>query len=79
LTKVLNIVFMTSIVQKKNTAPVQKHKKSKEQNFTGPEDLLLCTTWLQISSDPIVHTRQRREGLWARIEKGTTNKGAVPL
>jgi hypothetical protein len=24
---------------------------------------------LQISSDPIVHTGQRREGLWARIEK----------
>jgi hypothetical protein len=54
---------------KKNAAPVQKNKKSKEQNFTAPEDLLLCTTWLQISSDPIVHTGQRREGLWARIEK----------
>jgi hypothetical protein len=53
----------------KNAAPVLKNKKSKEQNFTAPEDLLLCTTWLQISSDPIVHTRQRREGLWARIEK----------
>jgi hypothetical protein len=53
----------------KNAPPVQKQKKSKEQNFTGPEDILLCTTWLQISSDPIVHTGQRREGLWARIEK----------
>ncbi|KAL5671151.1 hypothetical protein ACJX0J_015457, partial [Zea mays] len=53
----------------KNAAPVLKNKKSKEQNFTAPEDLLLCTTWLQISSDPIVHTGQRREGLWARIEK----------
>jgi hypothetical protein len=53
----------------KNAPPVQKQKKSKEQNFTAPEDILLCTTWLQISSDPIVHTGQRREGLWARIEK----------
>jgi hypothetical protein len=53
----------------KNAPPVQKHKKCKEQNFTGPEDLLLCTTWLQISSDPVVHTGQHREGLWARIEK----------
>jgi hypothetical protein len=53
----------------KNAPPVQKHKKCKEQNFTGPEDLLICTTWLQISSDPVVHTGQRREGLWARIEK----------
>jgi hypothetical protein len=69
LTQMLNIVFRTSIVQKKNVAPVLKNKKSKEQNFTAPEDLLLCTTWLQISSDPIVHTGQRREGLWTRIEK----------
>ena len=53
----------------KNAPPVQKQKKSKEQNFTAPEDRLLCTTWLQISSDPIVNTGQRREGLWARIEK----------
>ena len=53
----------------KNAPPVQKPKKSKEQNFTGPEDLIVCTTWLQISSDPVVHTGQRREGLWARIEK----------
>jgi hypothetical protein len=53
----------------KNAPPIHKPKKSKEQNFTGPEDLLLCTTWLQISSDPVVHTGQRREGLWARIEK----------
>jgi hypothetical protein len=64
---------------KKNAAPVQKQKKSKEQNFTGPEDLLLCTTWLQISSDPIVHTRQRREGLWARIEKRyNEQRGQLP-
>jgi len=53
----------------KNAPPIQKPKKAKEQNFTSPEDLLLCTTWLQISSDPVVHTGQRREGLWARIEK----------
>jgi hypothetical protein len=37
--------------------------------LTAPEDLLLCTTWLQISSYPIVHTGQRKERLWARIEK----------
>jgi hypothetical protein len=53
----------------KNPAPVNKPKKTKEQNFTAPEDLILCTTWLQISSDPIVHTGQRKEGLWAQIEK----------
>jgi hypothetical protein len=53
----------------KNTVLVNKAKKSKEQNFTAPEDLLLCTTWLQISSDPIVHTGKRKEGLWAQIEK----------
>jgi hypothetical protein len=52
-----------------NATPVNKPNKTKEQNFTTPEDLLLCTTWLQISSDPIVHTGQRKEGLWARIEK----------
>jgi hypothetical protein len=53
----------------KNAAPVNKAKKTKEQNFTAPDDLFLCTTWLQISSDPIVHTGQRKEGLWAQIEK----------
>jgi hypothetical protein len=53
----------------KTLAPVSKPKKIKEQNFTAAEDLLLCTTWLQISSDPIVSTRQRKEGLWERIEK----------
>jgi hypothetical protein len=53
----------------KTPALVNKPKKTKEQNFTAAEDLLLCTTWLQISSDPIVHTGQRKEGLWARIEK----------
>jgi hypothetical protein len=46
----------------KNAAPVNKAKKTKEQNFTAPEDLLLCTTWLQISSDPMVHTGQRKKG-----------------
>jgi hypothetical protein len=35
----------------KNAAPVQKHKKSKEQNFIGPEDLLLCTTCRCFGSD----------------------------
>jgi hypothetical protein len=63
----------------KNATPVNKAKKTKEQNFTTPEDLLLCTTWLQISSDPIVHTGQRKEGLWARIEKSTTNKWGTSL
>ncbi|KAL5678714.1 hypothetical protein ACJX0J_014845, partial [Zea mays] len=53
----------------KTSAPVTKPKKTKEQNYTAAEDLLLCTTWLQISSDPIVHTGQRKKGLWARIEK----------
>jgi hypothetical protein len=53
----------------KTPAPVSKPKKTKEQNFTAVEDLLLCTTWLQITSDPIVNTGQRKEGLWARIEK----------
>jgi hypothetical protein len=57
----------------KTPAPVNKPKKTKEQNFTATEDLLLCTTWLQINSDPIIHTGQRKEGLWARIEK-TYNK-----
>jgi hypothetical protein len=47
----------------KTPAPVSKPKKTKEQNFTAAEDLLLCTTWLQISSDPIVNIGQRKEGL----------------
>jgi hypothetical protein len=59
--------------------PVAKPKKTKEQNYTAGEDILLCTTWMQISSDPNVHTGQRKEGLWARIEKSTTNKGASTL
>jgi hypothetical protein len=53
----------------KTLAPINKPKKTKEQNFTAAENLLLCTTWLQIRSDPIVQTGQRKEGLWARIEK----------
>lgn len=46
-----------------------KGKKMKEQNFTPEEDLLLCTTWLEISCDPVISTGQRKEGLWARIDK----------
>ena len=49
----------------KTPAPVAKPKKTKEQKYTAAEDLLLCATWLQISSDPIVHTGKRKEGLWA--------------
>jgi hypothetical protein len=49
--------------------PVPKPKKANEQNFTTGKDILLRRTWLQIGSDPVVHTRQRKEGLWARIEK----------
>jgi hypothetical protein len=43
--------------------------QKKEQNYIASEDILLCTTWLQISSDPVVHTGQRKDGLWACIEK----------
>jgi hypothetical protein len=63
----------------KTPAPGAKPKKTKEQNFTAGEDLLLCTTWLQISSDLIVHTGQRKEGLWAITEKDTMNKGASTI
>jgi hypothetical protein len=44
-------------------------RRTKEQNFKPDEDLLLCKTWLEISSDPVISTGQRKEGLWARIEK----------
>lgn len=53
-------------------------RKPKEQNFKPEEDLLLCKTWLQIRCDPVISTGQRKEGLWTRIEKGTT-KGDFPM
>jgi hypothetical protein len=36
-------------------------KKTKEQNFTREEDLLLCRTWLEISCDPVISIGQRKD------------------
>jgi hypothetical protein len=55
-------------------------RRTKEQNFKPDEDLLLCKTWLEISSDPVISTGQRKEGLWARIEKRYNDlRGEFPL
>jgi hypothetical protein len=55
-------------------------RRTKEQNFKPDEDLLLCKTWLEISSDPVISTRQRKEGLWARIEKRYNElRGEFPM
>ena len=55
-------------------------RRTKEQNFKPDEDLLLCKTWLEISSDPVISTGQRKEGLWARIEKRYNElRGEFPL
>jgi hypothetical protein len=55
-------------------------RRTKEQNFKPDEDLLLCKTWLKISSDPVISTGQRNEGLWARIEKRYDElRGEFPL
>jgi hypothetical protein len=55
-------------------------RRTKEQNFKPDEDLLLCKTWLEISSDPVISTGQRKEGLWARIEKRYNKlRGEFPM
>jgi hypothetical protein len=55
-------------------------RRTKEQNFKPDEDLLLCKTWLEISSDPVISTGQRKEGLWARIEKRYNElRGEFPM
>jgi hypothetical protein len=55
-------------------------RRTKEQNFKPDEGLLLCKTWLEISSDPIISTGQRKEGLWARIEKRYNElRGEFPM
>jgi hypothetical protein len=55
-------------------------RRTKEQNFKPAEDLLLCKTWLEISSDPVISTGQRKEGLWARIEKRYNElRGEFPM
>ena len=41
---------------------------------------MLCKTWLEISSDPVISIGQRKEGLWARIEKRYNElRGEFPL
>jgi hypothetical protein len=41
---------------------------------------LLCKTWLEISSDLVISTGQRKEGLWARIEKRYNElRGKFPM
>jgi hypothetical protein len=55
-------------------------RRTKEQNFKPDEDILLCKTWLEISSDPVINTKQRKEGLWARIEKRYNKlRGEFPM
>jgi hypothetical protein len=40
----------------------------------------MCKTWLQISCDPVISTGQRKEGLWARIEKRHNKvRGEFPM
>lgn len=63
----------------KNPTALPKPKKAKEQKFTARDNMLLCTTWLQICSDPVVHTGQRKEGLRAQIEERYNHqKGEFP-
>lgn len=40
---------------------------------------MLCKTWLVISSDPVISTGQRKEGLSAGIVKMYKDKGGFPL
>jgi hypothetical protein len=55
-------------------------RRTKEQNFKPDEDISLCKTWLEISSDPVISTGQRKEGLWARIEKRYNElRGEFPM
>jgi hypothetical protein len=55
-------------------------RRTKEHNFKPDEDLLLCKTWLEISSDPVISTGQRKEVLWARIEKRYNElRGEFPM
>ena len=55
-------------------------KKPKQENFKPEEDALLCQTWVEISSDPVVNTGQRKEGLWSRIvERYNQRRGDYPI
>jgi hypothetical protein len=39
----------------------------KLSNFLPDEDVNIVKSWLEISTDPITNTSQRREGMWERI------------
>ncbi|PUZ73676.1 hypothetical protein GQ55_1G006200 [Panicum hallii var. hallii] len=53
--------------------------KVKLPNFNPEEDVNLTKWWLNISTDPVVNTGQRKEGFWLRIMKGyNSSRGVYP-
>jgi hypothetical protein len=53
-----------------SSAPRKRKKMAtrvKLSNFLPDEDVNLVKAWLEISTDPITNTSQRREGMWERI------------
>ncbi|XP_025815768.1 glutathione S-transferase T3-like [Panicum hallii] len=51
--------------------------KVKLPNFNPEEDVNLTKWWLNISTDPVVNTGQRKEGFWLRIMKGYNSSREV--
>ena len=53
--------------------PIRKGKgkvaasRNKSSNFSPKEDVFLVKSWLEISTDSVINTGQKREGFWARI------------
>jgi hypothetical protein len=40
---------------------------SRGKAFSHQEDRVLCSTWLEVSQDPILGTNQKKETMWERI------------
>ena len=68
----------------KPPVPMKQHPKwnpigKKLGNFTVDEDKVLVSSWLNVSTDPIVITSQKAEAYWKRITDGyNALRGAHP-
>ncbi|KNZ51696.1 hypothetical protein VP01_3858g1 [Puccinia sorghi] len=50
--------------QKKTT---EEPKAPRQCNYTEAEDFQLCTTWLDITQDPIIGINKTGDGFWAQV------------
>ena len=55
-------------------ASSESRKGNHSSNYTDIEDVQLCKSWLNISTDPIVGNEQRASLLWDRIKENYDNQ-----